>query len=227
MPALNPCQGVGAVLTNSSSMRKIYCEDALGWLQARAPLSGCSLVTSLPDVSEFSSMAVWREWFSRAAGVVLDSCAPEGVCIFYQTDVKMDGWWVDKGFLVQQAAEASGCALLWHKVVCRVPPGVITFGRPAWAHMLCFSREVRLPAARSTADVVMGGKADWARGMGLEACRLAVRFVREHTSSHTLVAPFCGTGLVLAVAEQAGLNAVGIELSRKRAKKAERQAFGD
>lgn len=206
-------------------MREVFCEDALAWLRLRAPLEGCSLVTSLPDVSEFAGFAVWRKWFLEAAQVVLESCPEDGVCIFYQTDVKLDGCWVDKGYLVQCAAEAAGSALVWHKVVCRVPPGVITFGRPAWAHMLCFSRGVRLEPARSTADVVMGGKADWARGMGIEACRLAVRFIRENTASHTLVAPFCGTGLVLAAAEEAGLNGVGIELSRKRAKKAERQGL--
>lgn len=197
----------------------------MAWLQRRGRLDGCSLVSSLPDVSEFPHLTLgeWQAWFVSAAGLVLDCCPDDGVCIFYQTDIKLEGCWVDKGFLCQKAAEQAGSALLWHKVVCRVPPGTATFGRPSWGHMLCFSRGVRVDPGRSSADVILGGKAAWARGIGVEACRLAVRFVREHTASHTLVAPFCGTGLVLAVAEQMGLKAVGIELSRKRARLAERQ----
>jgi hypothetical protein len=54
--------------------------------------------------------------------------------------LQVDGVWVDKGYLVQKAAEQSGHALLWHKLVARVPPGVTTFGKPSYHHMLCFSK---------------------------------------------------------------------------------------
>lgn len=65
--------------------------------------------------------------------------------------------------------------------------------------------------------------------MGVEACLTACRFVLENTSTRTLVNPFCGHGTVLAVANHLGLDAVGVELSRKRAKKARalRMPFGD
>jgi hypothetical protein len=52
----------------------------------------------------------------------------------------VDGVWIDKAYLVQKAAEQTGHALLWHKLVCRVPPGVATFGKPSYHHMLCFSK---------------------------------------------------------------------------------------
>ena len=51
-----------------------------------------------------------------------------GVVVFYQSDIKYEGVWVDKGYLVQRAAEEAGLELLWHKIVCRVKPGYITFG---------------------------------------------------------------------------------------------------
>jgi hypothetical protein len=54
--------------------------------------------------------------------------------------LQVDGVWVDKAYLVQNAAEQTGHALLWHKLVARVPPGVTTFGKPSYHHMLCFSR---------------------------------------------------------------------------------------
>jgi hypothetical protein len=54
--------------------------------------------------------------------------------------VQVDGAWIDKGYLVQKAAEQTGHSLQWHKLVCRVPPGVATFGKPSYHHMLCFSK---------------------------------------------------------------------------------------
>ena len=184
-------------------------------------LEAASLVTSLPDVSELPALSLegWRAWFVTAARRVLQSCPDEGVAIFLQTDVKKEGTWVDKGYLVQRAAELEGHALLWHKVVCRKPPGTVTWGRPSYSHLLCFSREVRVDLARCTADVLPeAGLMTWSKAMGVEACRLACRFVLDETRTRTVVDPFCGRGTVLAVANALGLDAVGVEIARKRAK---------
>ncbi|MBZ4417463.1 site-specific DNA-methyltransferase [Myxococcus sp. RHSTA-1-4] len=203
--------------------RTVYCEDALAWLEARPVLEGCSAIASLPDVSEFPSLtlAEWKAWFKRAAGLVVSRVPADGVALFYQTDVKQEGVWVDKGYLVARAAEEAGCELLFHKVVCRRAPGTVTFGRPAYSHLLCFSRGVRADMAKSTADVLPeAGEVTWTRGMGVEACLVACRFILEQTATRTVVDPFCGHGTVLAVANALGLDAVGVELSRKRARKA-------
>jgi len=203
--------------------RTVHCADALAWLEAQGVLAGCSLITSMPDVSEFPSfsLAEWKDWFVRTASLVLSRCPDDGVTLFYQTDIKKDGTWVDKGYLVQKAAEQSGHALLWHKIVCRTPPGSTTFGRPAYSHMLCFSRGLRADLSKSTADVLpQAGEVTWTRGMGVQACLVACRYVLENTPTRTIVDPFCGHGTVLAVANDLGLDAVGVELSRKRAKKA-------
>ncbi|EPX64309.1 hypothetical protein D187_005443 [Cystobacter fuscus DSM 2262] len=212
--------------------RTVHCADALAWLEAQGVLEGCSLITSMPDVSEFPTLtlAEWKDWFVRTAALVLSRCPDEGVTIFYQTDIKKDGTWVDKGYLVQKAAEQQGHALLWHKVVCRAPAGQTTFGRPAYSHLLCFSRDVRADLSRSTPDVLpQAGEVTWTRGMGVEACLAACRYVLENTSTRRIVDPFCGHGTVLAVANDLGLDAVGVELSRKRAKKARalRMPLGD
>lgn len=201
--------------------RTVYTEDALAWLRSCDRLEGCSLATSLPDFSEFpgTSLADWKAWFTAAATLVLAATPDDGVTLFYQTDLKHEGGWVDKSHLVQLAAQDE--QLLWHGIVCRCPAGSATFGRPGYAHLLAFSRGVRLPPERATRDVLPeGGEKTWPRGMGLEACRQAVRFVTGHTRSHTLVVPFCGQGLLLAAANEAGLDAVGIELSPKRARRA-------
>jgi hypothetical protein len=201
----------------------VHCEDAIAWLRGRDSLPGCSLITSLPDASEFPSLTLdqWKAWFVQAAKLVLSRCPPEGVAIFFQTDLKKDGAWIDKGHLCQKAAEETGHALLWHKIVCRAPAGAVTFGRPAYSHMLCFSAAARADLARSTADVLpQAGETTWTRGMGTQACQAACKFVIEHTPTRVIVDPFCGHGTVLAIANELGLDAIGVELSRKRAKKA-------
>jgi hypothetical protein len=203
--------------------RTVHCEDALAWLVGQPVLAGCSVFTSLPDVSELSPMtlAEWRRWFVDAARLVLEKTPDDGVAIFYQTDIKVERRWVDKGYLVLRAAEETGHELLWHKIVCRRPAGTATPGRPGYAHLLCLSRNVLADPARATADVLPGlGAMTWSRAMGLDAARAAVRFVRDHTSTRTVVDPFCGVGTALAAANEAGLDAVGVERSRRRARKA-------
>ncbi len=207
-----------------SASRTIHCADALSWLEAQhSPMQGCSFITSMPDASEFTQMTLeqWKQWFTRAAELVLSKCPKDGVAIFYQTDIKRDGQWIDKGYLCQKAAEKTGHALLWHKLVCRVPASQVTFGRPAYSHLLCFSEGVKAEVSRSTADILPhAGEVTWTRGMGVQACLAACRFVLENTSTRTIVDPFCGHGTVLAVANQLGMDAIGVELGPKRARKA-------
>lgn len=201
--------------------RTVYCEDALEWLEQNPALVGCSLIASMPDISEFTgfSLEQWKEWFYNTAKLVLSRTSEDCVTIFYQSDIKVDGVWIDKGYICQKAAEALGHQLIWHKIICRVAPGKATFGRPAYSHMLCFSKSFRLhDLSKSTPDVIplMGDKT-WERGMGYEACLMIGKFIAEHTNTKTLVHPFCGQGSMLAVANKLGLDAVGIERSPKRA----------
>jgi len=205
------------------SDRTVYVADAVEFLKQQKILPGCSIITSMPDVSEFPQFSVeeWKNWFVDTAELILSKLSPEGVAIFYQTDIKKDGVWVDKGYLVQKAAERARCETLWHKVVCRTAPGNITFGKPAFSHMLCFSKGVKLNLKKASPDVLpQAGATTWTRGMGLEACQLACRFILENTKTQTIFNPFCGHGTVLAVANEMGLSAIGIELSANRARKA-------
>lgn len=180
-------------------------------------------MTSLPDSSEVPRLGFdgWRSWFIETAELVCRSVADDAVAIFFQTDVKRDGRWVDKGFLVALGAERAGTQLLWHKVVCRAPVGTTTFGRPAYAHLLCFSKALQLAPAQSSADVIPElGEMPWPRAMGTRACTEACRFLLKHTHCRSVVDPFCGMGTLLAVANHAGLDAIGVELSPKRARRA-------
>jgi hypothetical protein len=206
--------------------RTVYCEDALTWLQnhdQNTNYSKYSFVASMPDISEFPKFSVseWKTWFFDTASLILSRTPDEGVTIFYQSDIKLDGEWIDKGYLCQKAAEAQHSALLWHKIICRTTPGIATFGRPAYAHLLCFSKNLRLSdLSKSTADVIPDlGEKTWERGMGLSTCLAIAKFIQDNTDSTTLINPFCGEGSMLAAANSLGLDAIGIERSPKRAEK--------
>lgn len=213
--------GDNALMTETT--RNVYAEDAILWLKNNSPKAGTSLIASMPDYSEFPNYTLveWKKWFTGTARLILESTPDDGVSIFFQSDIKYEGTWVDKAYLVQKAAEELGHELLWHKIFCRFPVGTITFGRPSYSHMLCFSKNFRIDPAKSTADVVPDlGEKTWERGMGLEASLIASKFILKQVGSHTVIHPFCGEGSMLAAANYLGLSAIGIERSPKRAEKA-------
>jgi hypothetical protein len=206
-----------------SALRTIHHGDALAWLRANAPLVGASVVTSLPDVSELPALGVtgWQRWFEEAAALTLGSVPAEGVAIFFQSDIKREGLWFDKGAMVARAAERLNMGLLFHKIVCRKPPGTVTYGRAGYAHLLGFAATLRPSLRRATADVLVdAGFMPGSKAMGVKACLEACRFVLAETTTRTIVDPFCGWGTALAVANAVGLDAVGVDLSARMCKRA-------
>ena len=203
--------------------REVHHAEALAWLRAAGRLDGCSIVTSLPDVAEVPEMDLdaWTRWFVVAARAVLDAVPDDGVAIFFQSDIKREARWIDKGALVQRAADAAEVPLLFHKIVCRKPPGTVTFGRASYSHLLGFSRGVRPRPARATADVLPdAGTQASPKSMGVNACLDACRFVTRETATRTIVDPFCGYGTILAVANGLGLDAVGVDRSSRMVRRA-------
>ncbi len=203
--------------------RTVHCADGLQFLRGQPLTEDCAVFTSLPDSSELKrlSFAQWQSWFRDAAELVVRSTPPKSAAIFYQTDIKRDGAWVDKAFLVQQGAYAAGARLLWHKIVCRAPAGQATFGRPGYAHLLCFSQERNDAPEQATADVLPElGSMTWPKAMGLAAAHAAVLWLRDQAGAKCLVDPFCGVGTALAVANHHGLAAIGVEIAASRAAKA-------
>jgi hypothetical protein len=202
--------------------RVVHHADAIAWLHAQGRIAGASVVTSLPDLSELSGLGVdgWRRWFVGAAQAAMRCIDEDGVAVFFQSDIRHHGVWIDKGALVTDAASAERMSLLFHKIVCRLPPGTPTSGRASYAHLLGFARTPR-PPRRATADVLPdGGFMPGPRAMGVNACREACELVRRDTPTRTVVDPFCGWGTVLAVANAVGLDAIGVDHSARMCRKA-------
>ncbi len=187
-------------------------------MQARGRIDGACAVTSLPDVSEVGkALPVWRAWFLDAVRLVVDAVPDESAALFFQSDIKRDGVWIDKGAMVIRAAEDAGARVLFHKIVCRRPPGVLTYGRPGFTHLIAISRAMKCPDILPLPDIITdAGRLPWVRAMGVRAAAHAVRFAKDQVGAKVIFDPFCGVGTVLAVANTLGLDALGVELSKKR-----------
>lgn len=205
--------------------RQVLQAEAVSWLAETTAAPGTSVVTSLPDVSELPQLDLegWRTWFADAARAVLRFVPDAGAAIFYQSDIRRGGVWIDKAYLVQRAAEREGKNLLFHKIVCREPADTPIRGRPGYAHLLCFSA-ASLVDQRSPLPDVLGapGFMSWSKATGEAACRLACDFLLRHTTTRLVVDPFCGQGTVLAVANALGLDALGIDISARKCRAARR-----
>jgi hypothetical protein len=111
--------------------------------------------------------------------------------------------------------------MLWHKIVCRKSPGTVALGRPSYSHMIAVARGARERPKKPGPDVLPdAGFMPWSRAMGVEACRVACDYLRNETATRTVVDPFCGRGTVLAVANEKGFDAIGIDVSGKRCRAA-------
>jgi hypothetical protein len=209
--------------------REVIHGDAVEWLVAHAGLAECSVIASLPDVSELGvSLDRWREFFRAAARASLLTASDEGVCSFIQTDNKLDGRWISKAGLVLGVAEELGIPLLFHKIVCRRPPGTRIHGRPGYLHLLAFSRQALDDAHHPTPDVLPDlGELPWSHSIGTRAAETAVDAVRQLSpQTRRIVVPCCGIGTILAVANQRGFEVIGIERNRKRAEAARTFTLG-
>jgi hypothetical protein len=206
-----------------AAQRVVHQAEAVAWLTKQGTLAGASVITSLPDVSEVPHLGFdgWRRWFEQAAATVMGAVPPTGVAIFFQSDIRHAGRWVDKGAMAAAGAERAGGTLLFHRIVCRHPAGTRSAGRATYSHLLGFAPVARPPSGRPRADVIPeAGFMPGTKAMGVSACLEACRFVLEETPTRTIVDPFCGWGTVLAVANALGMDAVGVDLSLRMCRRA-------
>lgn len=209
--------------------RAVHQTEALAWLEGNPAPAGASVVTSLPDVSELpgATLEQWRAWFVDAARRVLRWLPAGGVAIFYQSDIRYRGAWIDKGYLVMRAAEEERAKVIFHKIVCRKPAGTVSVGRPSYSHMIAIARGERALPKRPGPDVLAdAGAMSWSRAMGASACRVACQFLRDETNTRVVVDPFCGRGTVLAVANEMGFDALGVDVLAKRCRAARNAKTG-
>ena len=76
----------------SEPTRTVIHADAVDWLRDHPSQPGCSVVASMPDVSEWGvTLAGWEPRFVEAARLCLLATPPDGVTVFFQTDARASG----------------------------------------------------------------------------------------------------------------------------------------
>lgn len=205
---------------NPTPQREVIHGDAIEWLLAHPSLANASVIASLPDVGELGvPLERWREFFLAAARACLLTTADDGLSVFIQTDNKREGRWISKAGLILRVADELDIPLIFHKIVCRRPPGTRIPGRPGYSNILAFSRRAIDDANHPTPDVLPDvGDMPWSHSIGTRAAETAVDAIRRTSpGTNRIVVPCCGIGTILAVANERGFDVVGIERNRKRA----------
>jgi hypothetical protein len=217
VPIPNPANDVAGFPS-----RVVHCADAIPWMRERGVIAGACAITSLPDISEVNlALPEWRTWFLDAARLVVESVPKDGAALFFQSDIKHENTWVDKGSMVIRASEEAGAHVLFHKIVARRQPGMLTMGRPGYTHLIAVSKTLKCPDVLPIPDIIVdAGRQPWIRAMGIRAAAHAVRFARDQVGARIIFDPFCGVGTVLAVANSLWLEAIGVEKARKRSEQA-------
>jgi hypothetical protein len=134
--------------------------------------------------------------------------------------------YLDKSYLLSHACQENGFVLLWSKICYNVDKldNKPILQRPNWSHLMCFARKTEHIQYDSTSwgtpDVFPRGEMMWSRAIGINAALTGITFLKYVCQSTCVVDPFCGQGTVLAVANACGMNAIGVELSKKRCRKA-------
>lgn len=197
---------------DGKAKRTVLCRDSLPWLEGQKGALD-SVVASIPEMEEVGlKKEAYVEFFRKAARLCLEAVKPTGYCVFLQTDRKKAGW-IDKAYLIADEAEKADVKMLWHKIALRVDVGKKDIFRPGYSHMLCFSKKGTVGPLLP--DVVARGSVTYKHAFGLDAVRLVIGYLKAQGVKH-VVDPFVGSGTTLAVANEAGLKATGLDIDKKQ-----------
>jgi len=186
----------------------------------------------------------YKEWFIDVATLILQKLPQNAFAIFYQSDVRvLDNQshvleWIDKSHLCHVAADRANVQLKWHKLcsLTEHPFEKRSVGRPAYSHLLCYGKGKKSSFESSlhpVPDIFWRGDMIWPKAIGLHAALLGCGFLARvnptlsEKNGGTIIDPFCGFGTICAVANVLELDAVGIEISEKRCRKARHLSVDD
>jgi hypothetical protein len=192
---------------------QVVCADGIKWCQKHKGLFP-AIVTSAPDMSEVNkSEAAYIKFFRRCAAAVFGAVSDDGYAIFIQTDRKSNGL-IDKSYLITDEAHNAGFRLMYHKIALIRDVDATDLYKPTFSHVLCYSKKGTPGSA--TPDVFMRGDVLYTNGMGIEATRRVLEFLKTKHIDH-VVDPFVGRGTTLIVAKHMGFKGgIGVDLDKKQ-----------
>lgn len=197
---------------------RLYTGDSLPYITRQAGVYPF-VFTSLPDAAETSmTLPRWVDWFTLGVMRCVESLAPGGVAVFYQTDRRADGALVSKADLVLRGIEAADRRVLWHKIAVRTHS--VDLFRPGYSHIIAATNGAR--PGRATVDVFDAGRRDYPNAIGADAAA-RVFDALAHLDTPLVFDPFCGRGSILQAAAQRDMNVDGIDIDPEQiARTAER-----
>jgi hypothetical protein len=198
--------------------RTIICEDSFKWLLNKK--FEC-IFTSMPDLDELGksyTKAKYITHFQDMTRLVLNAIDDDGA-IFYQTDRRMNGL-IDKSFLITDVAMKLGYNMLWHRICLRRDVGKVDIYRPTYSHLLCYSKGTK--AGTAFADVLECGDKLYSNGIGINAANIVMNWIREK-GIELVVDPFCGRGTIPIIANQYGIDSIGVDIDPLQCKYAQTQ----
>ncbi len=195
--------------------RQVFCQDALKWLPKNTG-NDC-IITSIPEMEEVGlTVKDYETFFRLAAKLCFEAVTEDGYCIFLQTDRKYHGW-IDKGYWITDEARTLGFHTVWKKIALTRDVGKADLFRPTYSTMLCFTKKGLV--GKLFPDVIEAGEKTYTHAFGINAVALCVEYVKD-AKIKKVVDPFCGSGTTLAVANEFGLDAVGVDIDKASCEKA-------
>lgn len=190
--------------------RQVFCQDSLTWLPKNGGNS--CIITSMPEMEEVDmNIKEYEVFFRAAAQACFEAVKDDGYCIFLQTDRKYHGW-VDKGYWITDVSRELGFHTVWKKIAITKEVGKADLFRPTYSTMLCFTKKGKV--GKLFPDVIDSGEKTYTHAFGLNAVALCVAYVKDQ-GIKKVVDPFCGSGTTLAVANEMGLDAIGVDIAKK------------
>lgn len=204
---------------------KIICQDALKWMKSQPNHSLDHVVTGIPDLDETPfTMTKYIEFFEQATDLIFKKIKPKAYAIFMVTDRKYQKRWIDKSYLLQEAANRNKIPLLWHKILLFRPVGSTHIQRPTFQHYLCFSYQAG--PGEATPDVMPCGKKQYKNATCPTGIEHSLDFIQRYSQLNPIhiVDPFVGRGTTLVAAQKRKFTGTGIDLDPKQCRFA-RQAL--
>ena len=164
-------------------------------------------------------MGEYVHFFRTVADLIFSKLKSGCYAVFIQTDRKYNREWIDKSLILSSLAAQNGLKIVWHKIVLQRDVDATDTYRPTYSHMLCYSRDGTTGSA--TPDVIPVSKKSYKNATPPEAARRAVEFIAKYSKNKTIVDPFVGRGTITSLANQYGLNAIGIDIDPKQCQIAE------
>ena len=204
-------------LFKNEKNRTVFCDDAHKWLENNK--NNKAIITSLPDMEEVGlNLKEWQEWIKKTCLIISSALNDDGIVIFYQTDRKYKGSIIDKKTLISQIFFELGYKSIFNKIVLKQKIETVNLFRPGFTNMFGFSKNIK--SGKATPDVINSGKMIYKNAMGLDACKVAIDFIKTKINPEEILDPFCGQGSVLKIANENGFDSVGVEILREQCKKA-------